>query len=202
MHLLIISGSHRSNSQSAKVARHLSSRATDLGLFEAAPVLDLAASELPFWAEDAFDPNNDEWKSQLATLNQQLASANAYAFVSPEWHGMVPSRLRNLLLFANVRNAGHKPALLTAVSGSRGGAYPIAELRMNGFKNSRVCCIPEHLIVRNAEQVLNDGEPADDEDRFIRARADFALRNLAEYARVMAQMDRDILVSKEFPNGM
>lgn len=202
MNLLIISGSHRLKSQSAKVANYLSGRATTLGLFETAPVLDLATSDLPFWAEDAFDPNNDEWKSHLAGLSKQLATADAYSFVSPEWHGMVPSRLRNLLLFANVRNAGHKPALLTAVSASRGGAYPIAELRMNGFKNSRVCCIPEHLIVRNAEQVLNDGEPADDEDRFIRGRVDFALRGLAEYARVMAQMDRDILVSKEFPNGM
>lgn len=202
MHLLVVTGSHRRQSESGKVGRFLAKRAVELAVFDSADVLDLSASALPFWDEAAFDPANAEWKAQLAELEQQLCAAQAYVLVTPEWHGMVPSRLKNLLLFATVRSVGHKPALITAVSGSRGGAYPVVELRSSGYKNCRLCFIPEHLIVRHAGKVMNDGAAVDQEDEYIRARADFALRGLSEYARVMAQMDRSLLVSKEYPNGM
>ena len=93
---------------------------------------------------------------------------------------MVPSRLKNLFLFMNVATVGHKPALITTVSGSRGGAYPVVELRSSAYKNSRLCFVPEHLIVRQAEEVMNEGAAKGKEDEYIRARADFALRGLAD----------------------
>ncbi len=202
MHLLVISGSHRQGSESAKVARYLTQRSTDLQLFASSELLDLSASALPFWDEGAFNPENAEWQSQLKPLNEQLSKADAYVVISPEWHGTVPSRLKNLMLFFSSATVGHKPALLTAVSGSRGGAYPIVELRGSAYKNSRLCFIPEHLIVRNVGSVMNDGDAAGEEDVYIRGRADFALRGLAEYARAMGTMDRSILISKEYANGM
>jgi hypothetical protein len=43
--------------------------------------------------------------------------------------------------------------LIIAVSGGAGGgAYPVAELRMSSYKNSRICYLPEHLIVRQRRQ--------------------------------------------------
>lgn len=202
MQLLVISGSHRKKSQSAKVARYLAGRAEALGLFPDTGLLDLAHTQLPFWDESARDASDNQWKSILAPVNERLAAAQAYVVVSPEWNGMVPPRLKNLLLFTNAATAGHKPALITAVSAGRGGAYPVTELRSSGYKNPRICYVPEHLIVRHAEQVLNEGEPGGDEDRFIRGRADFALRVLAEYARVMAGMDREVLLDSQYRNGM
>ncbi|MEM9384675.1 MAG: NAD(P)H-dependent oxidoreductase [Pseudomonadota bacterium] len=202
MQLLVISGSHQRNSQSSKVARHLAQRSVELQLFASSEVLDLSASTIPFWDEGAFDPKHEQWKTQLSELNDQLRAAAAYILVSPEWHGTVPSRLKNLMLFFSSATVGHKPALIAAVSGSRGGAYPVVELRATAYKNSRLCFIPEHLIVRNVGEVMNDGEPQGEEDGYIRDRGDFALRGLAEYARAMATMDRSILISKEYANGM
>ncbi|MEO0973459.1 MAG: NAD(P)H-dependent oxidoreductase [Pseudomonadota bacterium] len=202
MQLLIVSGSHRAGSQSSKIGRYMAARATDLGVFTSAEHLDLSESEMPFWSEEAFDAKNEKWQAHLSALNGQLSAAQAYVIISPEWHGMVPSKLKNLLLFANIQTVGHKPALITAVSASRGGAYPIVELRSSGYKNSRLCFVPEHLIVRNANEVLNDGEASGTEDEFIRGRVDFALRGLGEYARVMAQMDRSVLIDDAYKNGM
>lgn len=34
--------------------------------------------------------------------------------------------------------------------------YPIAELRMNTLKNTKLVAIPDHLIIRNATEVLNN----------------------------------------------
>ena len=50
----------------------------------------------------------------------------------------------------------HKPALIIAVSSSDGGAYPVAELRMSSYKNTRICDISEQIIARHVESVLND----------------------------------------------
>ena len=51
---------------------------------------------------------------------------------------------------------GHKPALIVTVSSADGGAYPVAELRMSSYKNNRICYLPEHVILRNVERILND----------------------------------------------
>ncbi len=46
--------------------------------------------------------------------------------------------------------------LIVAVSSGAGGAYPVAELRMSSYKNSRICYIPEQIIIRDVENVLNE----------------------------------------------
>jgi NAD(P)H-dependent FMN reductase len=202
MQLLLISGSHRPASQSGKVARYLAERARSLALFESTDLIDLAESDIPFWDEGVWDRDDTAWKQVLAPVNQRLGAADAYVVVAPEWNGMVPPRLKNFLLFPGAGTVGHKPALITAVSAGRGGAYPVNELRTSGYKNGRICYIPEHLIVRDVGDVLNGPESEGDEDSFIRGRIDFALAVLAEYARVMAGMNREVLVSKDYRNGM
>jgi NAD(P)H-dependent FMN reductase len=202
MQLAIICGSHRRASQSGKVSRYVADRAIELGMFHGAQVLDLAETEIPFWDEDVWDSSNTDWKAVLTPINDLLSAAHAYVVVSPEWNGMVPAKLKNFLLFPGAAVVGHKPALITAVSAGRGGAYPVNELRTSGYKNGRICYIPEHLIVRNVEQVLNTGDAEAKEDVFIRSRIDFALGVLGEYARVMSGMNRDLLISKEHRNGM
>lgn len=49
----------------------------------------------------------------------------------------------------------HKPALIVFVSSDDGGSYPVAESRMSSYKNSRICYLPEHLIIRNVSTVFN-----------------------------------------------
>ena len=84
----------------------------------------------------------------------------------------------------------HKPALIVTVSSADGGAYPVAELRMSSYKNNRICYIPEHVIVRNVESVLNDdpGQNNPDADGYFRERMSYALNILKEYALALGQV--------------
>ena len=110
--------------------------------------------------------------------------------VAPEWHGQVPSGLKNLFLLCGKDQMGHKPALIVTVSSGDGGAYPVAELRMSSYKNNRLCYIPEQIIVRHVETVLNDDSAQNDPDpdAYFRDRIRYALGILREYALALRQV--------------
>ena len=69
--------------------------------------------------------------------------------ISPEWAGMAPAHLKNFLLMCDGGELAHKPAQLIGVSSGMGGAYPIAELRMSGYKNNFLMWLPDHMRVGN-----------------------------------------------------
>ena len=98
---------------------------------------------------------------------------------------MVPSGLKNFfLLWAGGGELAHKPALIVTVSTSEGGAYPVNELRTSSYKNSRLCYLPENLIIRHAAKVFNDDD-ADNDERshtYLSARLVYCLELLKEYA--------------------
>ncbi len=81
-----------------------------------------------------------------------------------------------------------------------GGAYPLSELRASSYKNCRLCYLPEQLIVRQVEMVLNGEVPAGADDARIRARADWTLGVLAQYAQAMRPLRTAI--TPAFANGM
>lgn len=153
MKIGIISGSHRSPSQSEKVANYLRSRLIKAGV--ETWVFPLANNPLPLWDQSIWE-GNKAWTERLKPLQQELIECDGFIVISPEWHGQVPSGLKNFFLLFSRAELGHKPALLVAVSSGDGGAYPIAELRMSSYKNNRICYIPEHLILRNVESILNE----------------------------------------------
>ncbi|WP_332822166.1 NADPH-dependent FMN reductase, partial [Pseudomonas sp.] len=129
--------------------------------------------------------------------------ADGVVLVSPEWHGMASPALKNFFVYAGRRELGHKPGLLVGVSAGQGGAYPLSELRASSYKNCRLCYLPEQLIVRQVEAVLNDETAVDQADARIRARADWALQVLVEYARAMRPLRTAIRFdSADFANGM
>jgi NAD(P)H-dependent FMN reductase len=171
--ILLLAGSSRTDSQSAKVAHYLAGRLQSLG---ACPeVLDLGATPLPLWP--AAQPCL-AWQA----MAERLRAADALVVISPEWQGMASPALKNLFVYAGRTELAHKPALLVGVSAGLGGSYPLSELRASSYKNCRICFIPEQLIVRQVEQVLNDGPPVDQADEHIRPRADWTLKVLLEYA--------------------
>jgi NAD(P)H-dependent FMN reductase len=179
----LISGSHRKNSQSLKVARTAQARLAALGLSTATYLYDLGENPLPLWDESiwAGDP---AWQERLGPISEELASCDAFIVIAPEWHGMAPAGLKNFFLMWGNGELAHKPALLIAVSASSGGAYPIAELRTSSYKNNRICYLPEHLIVRNVSSVFNldDAENDSRSQDYISARMDYCLRMLGSYA--------------------
>ncbi|WP_372874195.1 NADPH-dependent FMN reductase [Pseudomonas sp.] len=193
--LVLLAGSSQPSSQSAKVAAYLRRRLLELGHCAAADLglIDLGTSPLPLWPAE--DPGG-AWADCAALLRE----ADGLVLVSPEWHGMASPALKNFFVYAGRRELGHKPGLLVGVSAGQGGAYPLSELRASSYKNCRLCYLPEQLIVRQVETVLNGELPADEDDARIRARADWALGVLVQYARAMRLLRTTI--EPAFANGM
>jgi len=193
MKLLIVSGSQRIHSQSAKVAKYMSSIAT--GYSEVSHI-ELCRFDLPFWdgeQESKFTEGNP-W----TMISHKVRRADALLLITPEWGGMASPLLKNFLLMCDNQDTAHKPALLVSVVSGISGAYPIAELRMNALKNNKIVALPDHLIIRNVTEVLNThtsfgSSPLDSEQHLecegecereiaLRARIDYSLHMLHQYS--------------------
>lgn len=204
MKISIISGSHRTNSQSEKVARFIQRTLQEQQLCDESWLFLLEGNPLPLWDESIWE-GDPEWQARLSPISEQLASSDGFVVIAPEWHGQVPAGLKNFFLMWGKGELAHKPALIVTVSSADGGAYPVAELRMSSYKNNRLCYIPEHVIVRNVESVLNDDPEKNnpDADGYFRERIAWALGILKEYAVAL----RDVRASSAtrldvFKNGM
>ncbi len=204
MKISIISGSHRHNSQSMKVAGFIEKLLKEKSICDESWVFSLAGNPLPLWDESVWDGAED-WQQRLDPIKEELASSDAFIIIAPEYHGQVPAGLKNFFLLFGKMELGHKPALIVAVSSADGGAYPVAELRMSSYKNSRLCYIPEQLIIRHVESVLNDS-PADnnpDADAYFRERTEWSLNILAAYAKALKTVrDSGVTQTEKFGNGM
>jgi NAD(P)H-dependent FMN reductase len=201
--ITIISGSHRNPSQSEKVARHIEKTLQQEYGVETW-LYALADNPLPLWDQSLWE-DSTEWNQRLAPIKQQLAASDGFVVISPEWHGQVPAGLKNFFLLFNRFELGHKPAMIVAVSSADGGAYPVAELRMSSYKNNRICYIPEHVIVRNVEKVLNDKAEDNnvDADAYFRERISWSLGILKGYAEAMRPMRESVSIHHDkFGNGM
>lgn len=202
MHIGVISGSHRKNSQSRKVAGFIAERIAALESSATTDIIDLTGNPLPLYDGEARKPDSPTGKV-WPQLSERMKKAEAFVLVSPEWNGMAPASVKNLFLHASMKEVGHKPALIVAVSASRGGSYPVAELRMSSYKNSRILYIPEHILVQFAEKVLNGPDADGKDDEYIRKRIDFALRILFAYGKALGPVRASgVTENPEFGNGM
>lgn len=201
MKLGIICGSGRGDSQSAKVGSYIATQLQQKG--HETWLCDLGGKDaLPLW-DDSIFAGSEEWKTRLAPVAEQLTSCEGFVIISPEWHGMVPSALKNFFLFWGKGELAHKAATIVAVSSGTGGAYPVAELRMSSYKNNRIAYTPEHVIVRGVENVLNAAEPESEDDQRIRTRLNYALDILLAYTGALNTVRASGVVDlKAFGNGM
>lgn len=202
MKITIICGSHREEAQSLKVAAVIKQMLEESGI-ESVGMVSLAKNPLPLWDMGVWE-GDEKWQKLLDPIREELTSSDGFVVVSPEWHGQVPAGLKNFFLLFNKDQLGHKPALIVAVSSGDGGAYPVAELRMSSYKNNRLCYIPEQIIIRDVENVLNEGSNANQKsDKYYRERLPWALNILKEYASALQQVRQSGVTRTEtFNNGM
>lgn len=200
-HIVIISGSHRNNSQSRKVSDYISANISQLDTATTTDIVDLANNPLPLWDGAAAKADSETGKA-WQPIAARLQKADGFVVVSPEWSGMVPAGLKNLFLHASAKELGHKPAMITTVSAGRGGSYPVNELRTSSYKNTRLVYTPDHVIIQNCNNVLNGGAEADKEDGYIRRRIDYSLRVLLAYTQAFKTIRAAGLENAEFPFGM
>lgn len=197
MNITIVSGSQRSQSQSLNVAHYLKSLSQ--AHFEQVNVLDLHELNLPFWNEGVWQ-KTEEW-DQWTPIAESLKQSDAFIFITPEWHGMATPALKNFLMLTTDDELAHKPVLLVSVSASINGVYPISELRLSGSKNNHACFLPDHLIFRNIEGLISEDFQC--EDAQLHQRSQYTIELLANYARALAPVHRDMLeVGKPFRYGM
>lgn len=194
----ILAGSTRAKSQSRKVADYVKERATAQGRFEGYELVDLADSPVAIWKEgEHLTPN---WEATHAAFS----SCDAFIFVVPEWDGMVPGAAKNFFHMFTSGELAHKPGLIVSISAGVNGAYPVQELRMSSYKNTRICYLPEHIIVRNVNSVLNhvDACPTDSESE-LRDRIDYCLHLLSLYGESLQSLHaRGEIDLQAYPYGM
>ena len=203
MRIGVIVGSHRKDSQSAKVGRFLAA-ALEHRDEVSTWTLDLGKNPLPLW-DEALWSQGEQWAG-LPALKARLDDSDAFIVIAPEWHGMVPAALKNFfLLWGAGSELSHKPALPCAVSASDGGAYVIAELRMSSYKNNRLCWLPENLIARQVKLICNEDESLNDailQSKFS-ARSDYVIDLLIAYANALRDVRALGIIDHEtFMNGI
>lgn len=204
MKLVIISASQRPQSQSVKVAHYIAESVTG---YEKVTHFELCQYNLPLW--DGTPIGKSAEQSDWPLLNKQISQADAFIMITPEWSGMASPLLKNLLLMCSGQDTAHKPVLLVAVSGGISGVYPIAELRMNAFKNNKLVAIPDHLIIRNIGEVLNsDNDSAlSERDTNIRDRIGYSLHILSHYSETLKALRTNLSMppytnEETYSNGM
>ncbi|AFV00116.1 NADPH-dependent FMN reductase [Simiduia agarivorans] len=192
MKTLIIAGSQRAESQSARLAGEMNRRFFD----GEAELLNLADKPLPEWDGTGFD------RDDVKSVKAKVAAADALVLLVPEWNGMAPSSVKNFFLWCGAAELAHKPALLVAVSAGTGGAYIINEMRTSSYKNCRLLYLPEHLIYRDAANLWTADAPTKSDD-YLQNRTAFVVGLLRAYAHALKpvqQLARD--TQGDFANGM
>jgi GTP cyclohydrolase II len=153
----IIVGSQRPGSASAKLGGVITRRLAQGGQVGRVDILDLAATPPPNWSEEFHAREPGAWL-QWRPFSDQLGRSDGFVVIVPEWGGMAPPALKNLFLMCDgTLELTDKAALLVGVSATSGGAYPISELRASSYKNTRLCYIPEQVIVRDVDDLF-DGD--------------------------------------------
>lgn len=196
--ITIVCGSHRSSSNSLKVCEFIHSQL--VAKKADSQILDLVKTPLPIWNEGVWE-QGDNWNEAWTLTKQGLSQSEAFVFVVPEYGGMVPPHIKNLILLCSAKELGHKPALLVGVSQGPGGTYPIIEMRGMGYKNNKIVYIPDHVIIRNVNEFLQDQD--NERQSVVRDRLCRSIDVLLAYAEAFKPLRENELIKKfPYPFGM
>ncbi|MDB2386674.1 NAD(P)H-dependent oxidoreductase [Shewanella sp.] len=209
MNILLVSSSQRDNSKSLDVSKFLQTNILNDMEGVKSSILDL--SIYPFLL-DHYGTGRDDLISLANNKDEvlgQLYSCDALVFIVPEWGGMIPPALVNLLLLsangsANGLPLGHKPAFAIGVSASSGGSNPISLLKGYAAKNSHLTWLPLHAIIQNVGDFLEQTWSPTLDNRYsqVQSRLLVGLRSLVIYSNQLAPVrDELVVLSKEHPYG-
>ena len=198
--ILIINISLRKESQSQKVSQYLLNQINKKEQNQS-KILNYIDLDLPLWNQDLAGN-----KEVLKPIVDKLEEATGYIFVTPEYNGACSPALNNLCLFLS-QESYHKTVLLVSVSAGRSGSYAITEARGNTYKNTKLNYIPEHLIIRDVNNVLNivmdkDSIQLSEEDKYIRERIIYTLSNFDIYCTYSKLIRNEVSYNSLYTNGM
>lgn len=205
MRIVTICGSQRVGSQSLVMAELIDWRLNGYPAVETSEVVSPVESGLPMW--DTEFPNNSEgWHNIYANIESSMENAHGFIVCVPEYNGMVPPILKNLFLLDRKRIFANKPGLIVSISEGLGGTYPIAELRMSSYKNTKICWIPEHIILRRVSQLTTATQQARLQQTPLPkswGRIDHTISIFIEYVKALTLMrDNSTIDLDKYQNGM
>jgi len=209
LNILLVGCSQRESSKSFEVTNYLQTNI--LGDIQdiKSSILDL--SRYPFLLD-----NYGVGRDDLTLLNKnkdevlsQLYACDAIIFVVPEWGGMIPPALVNLLLLCANGSAkglplGHKPAFAVGISASGGGSNPISLLKGYAAKNTHLTWLPLHAIIHNVDDFLEKAWDPESDNRIsqVQSRISVGLQSLVIYANQLKPVREELVkLSKVHPFG-
>ncbi|KAB8032278.1 NADPH-dependent FMN reductase [Fluviispira multicolorata] len=199
---MIINGSSRKESQSKKVSLYLQNQLEELDENNKVAIFDLTNHPLPFWNE-ALWQEKEKWNHEWSQVSNKIKNTEALIVVSPEWGGMAPPDLINFFQLASNGVLAHKPALIVSVSAGDAGSYPLTMLRSFTHKNTKICYIPEQIIIRKVNQVLNFDTHESEYDQIIRQRINHGLNVLKAYLQAFRLIrSSEFFDHNAYPFGM
>ena len=209
MKILLISSSQRENSKSIEVAKYLQTNILNKIAEIDSSIIDL--SLYPFLL-DHYGTGRDAPQllaKEKEKVLSQLYACDAVVFITPEWGGMVPPALVNLLLLtangsANGLPLGHKPAFAVGISASSGGSNPISLLKGYAAKNSHITWLPLHAIIQNVQDFLEQEWDPTLENRYnqVQSRLLVGLKSLVIYSQQLVRVREELVtLSKVHPFG-
>ncbi|SFC06557.1 NAD(P)H-dependent oxidoreductase [Pseudoalteromonas denitrificans] len=209
MKILIISASQRAHSNSLKASNFIK-----LNVLNNLPDIDssiLDLSQYPFLLDNYGVEKEDkrELNQNKEDVLSQLYKCDAVVFVVPEWGGMIPPALVNLLLLcangsANGLPLGHKPAFAIGISTSSGGSNPISLLKAYAAKNTHLTWLPLHAIIQNVDTFLATDWAPNNDSRYnqVQSRVLTGLTALTLYAKQLKTVRKELVeLSKIHPFG-
>ncbi|MCR9213561.1 MAG: NAD(P)H-dependent oxidoreductase [Proteobacteria bacterium] len=196
----IIIGSIREKAESARMAAEIEKLIRAQHSEVVIEMFSLREHDLPLWTEDKWKKES-EIKSLWHPISARLKACDGFVVISPEWAGMVPPHLKNFLLMCDGGELAHKPGQLVSVSAGAGGAYPIAELRMSGYKNNFICWLPDHVILRQVGDLFTS-DTLSERDSRTKARIEYSMNFLVEMAQAMKPVWEKHQNLKSYKNGM
>jgi chromate reductase, NAD(P)H dehydrogenase (quinone) len=191
----VVLGSSREQRLGERVARFALTTAKEVP--EAGfSLFDLAAYQLPFFGE-AIAPRDDPDRRPVPAVArwlQDVASADGYLFVVPEYNLAVPAVVKNALDLLALE-ADAKPAMILSYSDtSYGGVVAGHELRLT-INKLGMLPLPKTIPLAHADQLLAPDGSLVAESRFAKIVAQYLpymLRELVLYAAALRPLRQEI----------
>lgn len=151
--LQVIIGSTRPGRVGLPVGQWFHDRAVKHGGFEA-ELIDLAEVNLPFM-DEPHHPRLGRYEHQhTKDWSATIASADAYAFVMPEYNFGISAPLKNAIDFLSAE-WNHKPLALVSYGGVSAGLRAAGQMRQIASA-LKMMVLPEAVSIPFVAQFLND----------------------------------------------
>jgi len=190
MKLLVINGSVRESRATGRVVAWVEKTAKQSLADVEIAVVDLKDLKLPMFDEPVSPMMNPDRKpeGQVKVWLDELASADGYVFVTPEYNHTMPSGLKNAIDYIDFQIM--KKPFLVVGHGGVGGARATQELKLALNANIGAVPVPVAIAVIGyvgyQDLISETGEANTDDIRQLESTLQSGLETLAWYAEALS----------------